>query len=342
MSDNASLEARIGRLLDAYADGAAIDVDAMTMARLAAARGRRARGPHVLFVPSRTSLVFLLLLMATLTIVGGALVAGAPSPEPEPVVPVVRGEPVEPFLGLPPIGAAISTPERGDLELSLGGRLKATSGHDRMWVFADGRLIRVLEKPYPQPVTEQRLSPEGVQLLRAALLRTAAPAQPNPEGSTTFNEAGVYWGGASIRIDDRVVPVTWSDAELPERLIDPESWLPARAWQDARAIGYVAGRYAACLGSDAKSPALDHLPQIVTDLILAHGTPIADPRTAGPLLQCFEVPTDRAREIEQALIDAGMRREQTLSATFFLGRARDVILQFLPITPDGAVMCDCG
>ena len=148
MNENAALEARIGRLFDAYADQAAVEVDPLAMARLAAAGGHTRRAFRLPFWPARVGLLFALLGIAALTVVGGTLLAGSTVRDPEPAA--IPGERVEPFLGLPPLGAAASGPERGDLELSFGGRIP-DRGFDRVWVYADGRLIWLWENPSSEP-----------------------------------------------------------------------------------------------------------------------------------------------------------------------------------------------
>ena len=69
------------------------------------------------------------------------------------------------FVGLPPVEARPSTPERGILALAI--RWCTTSpGFDGLSVFADGRLIWAVSGR----MVEQHLTPEGVELMRSELL----------------------------------------------------------------------------------------------------------------------------------------------------------------------------
>ena len=114
------------------------------------------------------------------------------------------------FIGLPPEGATPSAPESGELVLHWLGeerdpRLERRHPPPlvRAWVYADGRIIWSRGEPalrVPEGATEltsgyleQRLTPEGVELLRSevvglldrsrALLSTV-PAETVPDRST--------------------------------------------------------------------------------------------------------------------------------------------------------------
>lgn len=339
MNGNAALEARIGRLLDAYADQAAIDVDPMVMARLAAAAGDRASPPRLRFASARIALGFVLLVAVMLIVVGGTLLVVGRTPDPPQVT--VRVDGPEPFLGLPPVGVPVSSPDRADLELSFGGRI-LSHGFDRMWVYADGRIIWLWENPAPTPIKERWLSPEGIALLRAELMRTATFAEIDPDGFT--GGPGTLWGFASLRLGDRAVPVSWSDSVLPRRLVDPASWLPDSAWEDPRTFGYVAPRYAVCIYPDASDGSVNRLPSTATAPLLANGVPIVDPASGRPAPDCYEVTLAVARVINDALIESGMVRRLSHGVTFPLGGGLEpeLELRILPMTPDGEVVCECG
>jgi hypothetical protein len=338
MNGNAALEARIGRLLDAYADEAAIDVDPMVMARLAAAAGDQASAPRPLFAPARVVLGFVLLLATMLIVFGGTLLVVGRAPELQQRA--VRVDGPEPFLGLPPIGAPVSSPDRGDLELRFEGRI-LSHGFDRMWVYADGRILWLWENP-PGPIKERWLSPEGVALLRAELARTASLAEVAPDGLK--GGPGTLWGSASLRLGDRAVPVSWSDPALPRRLVDPAAWLPKSAWEDPRTFGYAAPRYAVCIWPDARDETVDRLPSTATAPLLANGVPILDPGSATPVPDCYEVTLAVARIIDDALTESGIVRRLSHGVSFPVGDPLDpeVELRILPMTPDGEVVCECG
>ena len=92
------------------------------------------------------------------------------------------------FVGLPPVGATPSTPDDGELVLRWLGRSE-THARGRYakplvhtWVYADGRVIWSEEsghssRPVPEGANElatgyleQRLTPEGVELLRSEVV----------------------------------------------------------------------------------------------------------------------------------------------------------------------------
>src|SRR5215211_4532921 len=117
------------------------------------------------------------------------------------------------FIGLPPRGAEPSTPRRGELLAFWWGSVPGDWGKSRFWVFADGRLISLREADIPEGANssstgflEQRITPEGVELLRSAVVGSDPPR------------------------------VTW----------DVMSELPRRAWADRTIRAYVPSRFAVC------------------------------------------------------------------------------------------------
>jgi hypothetical protein len=88
------------------------------------------------------------------------------------------------FYGLPPEGAEPSSPEQGELvdsfrELHVGSA----------YVYADGRVISWSEGSLPYGYREQRLTLEGVELVRsgdldlAAILHAGPDSYPGPAGA---------------------------------------------------------------------------------------------------------------------------------------------------------------
>ena len=79
------------------------------------------------------------------------------------------------FIGLAPLGATPSTPESGELEIFYwvadGPPGEGSDGRSRNWVYADGRLI---SDRFSNGLVEQRLTPEGLELLRSEILSTGA------------------------------------------------------------------------------------------------------------------------------------------------------------------------
>jgi hypothetical protein len=145
------------------------------------------------------------------------------------------------FIGLPPVGATPSTPESGELLLHWEGRTATLDGAPlvRVWVYADGRIIwsqtasrsgRISEgaNELTSGYLEQRLTPNGVELLRSevvglldrsrTLLETVPPdddPRPGPFGGLALfvpgdnGFSGVRWGWVEVRDGDRLVRLQW-------------------------------------------------------------------------------------------------------------------------------------
>jgi hypothetical protein len=213
------------------------------------------------------------------------------------------------FIGLPPIGATHSAPQSGDLVVHWqgfsatlpGGPVVGAGGPIvRAWVYADGRIIwdrrshggrssgqtpeaaNELNSGY----LEQRLTPDGVQLVRSEVaglldrsrtLLETIPADANPlwlghDGRLALfvpNDYRSVWGSVEVRDGDRLVGLDWrsndhrkgSDLEgpiaTPEQLsalrrvdtllTDPASVLPPSAWAERKVRAYVPSHYAVCI-----------------------------------------------------------------------------------------------
>jgi len=301
------------------------------------------------------------------------------------------------FIGLPPQGAAQSTPESGELVLSSWGRptslgtisAPSFSGPPmhRAWVYADGRLIWDREGDHPfggsertTGFLEQRLTPEGVELLRTEVISTGLFRHDLALVSGT----GIHWGGINVRNGDRLVEVIWATpstlgwqddsarfrAATPEearalerlnaRLTDPASWLPASAWEDLEIRAYVPSRVAVCAsGYDPSIAPWNEPPQVdsseifallpgpARDLLRAKGRRIADDDFC-----VYEVTTEEARAIAVALDVAGLERDDpevwqayTIDTPEAIRKQgwNQGLVAFLTILPHGEVICShCG
>jgi hypothetical protein len=223
-----------------------------------------------------------------------------------------------------------------------------------MRLYADGRLIwkRNLDSTTDegrlafgaiQPTTaviEQRLTPEGVELLRAAVIAGGASGTPLPgEGRTVGRGGGpglCCWGGLQLHDGKQLVDMTWSDPLLPGRLANPASWLPLSAWADQRISGYVPRQYAVCV--DVPN-GLAGVPRTARDLILAHATDPGGIWNWEPDSECYLLPTNAAREIALALDETGIHLDEVSSGLASFTRRFFVF----PVTPDGEPMCvTCG
>jgi hypothetical protein len=281
------------------------------------------------------------------------------------------------FIGLPPKGAPPSTPEHGELVLSLYGG--TTDGpRSKIFVYADGRLIwqREANLPYGANASstgflEQRLSPEGVELLRSEVVSTRLfdddltvdIAKPIP----AYNAIQVRNGDRLVRVtyhhDRGVDRLATAEQEstilrLDARLADPASWLPASAWKDRRIKAYVPSTFQVCYGPAAnihvrENRILSLFPAPAEDLLrAAPETHVSnDPGPFG----CRDMTTEAARALAQVLNDAGFDRDPFLnmwvldyafvpSVAIVPGPIENTVtIAFEPYLPHGEAICSpCG
>jgi hypothetical protein len=276
------------------------------------------------------------------------------------------------FIGLPPLGATPSAPESGELVIQYRVDLEHPDA-GRGWVYADGRLITLRRKSdlpeaanrWSSGFLEQRLTPEGIELLRSEIVSTGLFDQNQPPGST-FGGHNVI----QVRIGDRLVRV---QADFPrrlrERIAAPELWLPASAWKDRQIRAYVASRYAIYYGglfqTIERSQLLHLLPARAGDLLRAQD-PMPNPGFAGgagspiPITRYVsDLTTEEARALARALDDAGLRQKTPHAQLAYLveipgtsvdppgpakGPVRNgVFISFEPYLPHGEWECSpCG
>ncbi len=279
------------------------------------------------------------------------------------------------FIGLPPVGATPSAPESGELVIQYRVDTEGLEHPDgaRGWVYADGRLITLRHKSgLPQAANrwssgflEQRLTPEGVELLRSEIASTGLfeHHEPASRESTPHNVI-------QVRIGDRLVRV---HADFPERLrqqlSDPESWLPASAWANRHIRAYVASRYAIWYGAQFQTierprilallpaPAEDLLRD--QDAVPSHGFITGKGFRISLTRYVSDLTTEEARALAQTLDDAGIKQatpSDQLAYRFEIprtsvdlpppakGRVRNAIfITFEPYLPHGEWECSpCG
>ena len=278
----------------------------------------------------------------------------------------------EGFVTLPPVGATPSAPESGELVIQyrdLGGPPGGWG-----WVYADGRLITASGAPqavsasrpagsdvpeaanrWSSGLLEQRLTPEGVELLRSEVVST---------GLFEHHDnlpAGSIHNVIQVRIDDRLVLFHANfPKRLRERLANPASWLPASAWKDQQIRAYVPSRYEIWYRAQPqtleRSRILSLLPATAEDLLRTKEavTTQGDISTPGfpphPVTTYHSVlTTEEARAVTQALDDAGLG---SIFQSFEIpgtsvdpappekGPVRNkVFIQFLPYLPHGETVC---
>jgi hypothetical protein len=219
------------------------------------------------------------------------------------------------FIGLPPVGATPSAPENAELVLSyFGAGPEGTGGKRRSWLYADGRLVWLQDGSFPEGASpdstgflEQRLTPEGVELLRSEALSTGhwgdesppppLEGPPCPRGVSPGTVVPPATVGCLAPTpppspDEPVTVPFWLFVEAPgagrlnrvdhardldrlvERLADPASWLPPDAWASREVRAYVPSRFSVCFGAWDADPPLS--PERVLDLL---------PAAAGDLLR---------------------------------------------------------
>lgn len=238
------------------------------------------------------------------------------------------------IVGLPPVGAAPSAPKKGELVFS-STFMHSFGDHGRFHVavYADGRLIT--ERVGEHGILERRLTPEGVELMRAEVVSTGLV-----DDDLHFTGGqGLHFGGhIELRDANRVVHVTWGDGigtwrgvpgpdviketatpeqasalmRLDSRLADLASWLPASAWEDPQTKGFVPSSYSVCYqGGDEVEllRLLALLPPAAGDLLrVQENKPMPYTNLAGTFSSwCSELTTAEARKLERILDGAGVR-----------------------------------
>jgi hypothetical protein len=192
--------------------------------------------------------------------------AGEPTPTGPSVGPATDAERVG-FLGLAPEGSEVSLPASGDLVISF--EYFCCPGRS-MYVYEDGRMIWAEYNIVPEGTKgyfplppqgaddmetgylEQRLTPEGVQLLRSELVSSglfdedSSFVKKGEELSIGVRRDGQMITLRAAKADDpyQATPdVAREILRLTELLKAPEAWLPDEAWADPTIRAFVPSRY---------------------------------------------------------------------------------------------------
>lgn len=256
------------------------------------------------------------------------------------------------FAGLPSNGAHASTPATGKLVLSLN---PSTSHKWSSWsVYADGRVIwqkwnhsmdpvvipqgaRMVDTGYVQ----QRLTPQGVRLLRSRILSTGLFEH------NLWLDAGrrhprvlvrVWNGDSLVSVESVHLPYQPSRhhftketpaqaralARVEALLAHPAVRLPTTAWADREIRAFVPSRY--WFTFDRSAPDMSKLPSPARALLQK------------PLQALFAdtchvvvVTTDQARAILQALVEAGI--PPSTNQASWIGFGAPSYLHFSPALP---------
>jgi hypothetical protein len=205
------------------------------------------------------------------------------------------------LVGLPPEGATLSQPVRGEL---------VASDDDYMWhvrLYADGRLIWQHDDSL---WLERRLTPQGVDLLRS---------QPELLSHSP--------GGGQVPPFLRKVVAQFED-------------LPASAWEDARAKQYLAPLYGVC-GPQERIRALPQQAQdLLGDYTNKQAVERGEVEffAGGNGSTCPEVTLEGARELDQIVRESGFRRTGETGEDVWYGINGDSpVLVIMMLLPDGSL-----
>ena len=246
-------------------------------------------------------------------------------PRPSPTTaPAPAGGAAE----LPPVGATPSIPERGELVASISFSPHSTGvGAGSFNLYADGRLIRrglgtSLLSDLPGSV-EQRLTPDGVERVRSEFLATGLfePDEVADSGDAfiaCFCEIWVRDRGQLLSTGTPLDPPRRADPEVRRRVdrlvqfvLELDSTLPASAWEDRDFRAYVPSRYWVCMDADTANgqpPITDPFALLTQQVAAPVAQLLARARPTTGQGSCIDVTTGEARELAEALDDAGLRR----------------------------------
>jgi hypothetical protein len=254
------------------------------------------------------------------------------------------------FVGLPPEGATPSTPPTGELIARWYAHpIAGASFSGARHVYADGRVLSY-QVSRDSGWLEQRLTPEGVELVRSEIVSTglfdADVDLPTAEG-------GIWVRNGDRPVQIRVPRGSGAGHDLLLRLAALETWLPPSVWEDREAKAYIPSSYAVCVGRADSGEALPDPVQVVSlfpaPLPQLSGSPRRGndypPGPMGPGLNnidCWNVTTEQAREVAAAFDAAGIETgvENRLGLHYRLDVPEPVStavdVNVLPVLPEGA------
>lgn len=279
---------------------------------------------------------------------GGGVATGPTVTEPTVTQPTLPDGAAEAgLMGFPDEGATPSTPASGDLVFSvMFGYGEGDARRFSAFLYTDGRLIWSRLSDPVTGIVEQRLTPEGVELLRAAVLSTGLFDRDRH----LTGGHGLRFGQIQVHTGDQVVRVLWGDCCDPEssreetemptpeqaeallqldvRIEDPGSWLPASAWEDQEMRPYVPTRYSVCYDTDLGielDRVLASLPRKAEDLLRSwdrtfERLPVPLGNGNGLDIWCSDVTTEQARALASILEDAGVGSRDLGSERIFVTR----------------------
>ncbi|HEX5951218.1 MAG TPA: hypothetical protein VFZ96_09455, partial [Actinomycetota bacterium] len=220
--------------------------------------------------------------------------------------------------------------------------------------------------PTPTGLIEQRLAPEGVELIRSEVLSLGLfDGDRHLVGGYVPN-----FGWIEVRDGDRLIQLTWGDVGsgfsagpdtqatpeqaqalqgLDARLEDLSSWLPASAWVDQEPKPFVPSRYSVCYDTEpgvGLDRVLGSFPRSAEEMLrpLDRTHDVSDrygPTGMGFEIWCSTVSTDEARSLAEILdaADTGVSVSRDVFGLRYEFEQRDldatnVTLTFEPALPD--------
>ena len=252
------------------------------------------------------------------------------------------------LLNFPPRGATPSTPVQGELVVGfVFGHTSGDPGRFDLHVYADGRVIWerlgiVGVNGAPTGLIEQRLTPEGIDLVLDEVLSTGF-FHRDRDRDLIGPLGGLHSGWIEVRTD-RLERLTWGDLgtwegrqaieatasradvraleQLDARFEDLASWLPESAWEDQEYRAYVPSWYSVCYSGEGgdleRQVLLNRLPAPVGDFL--RDRDITESGFEGPLgpvsFWCSTMTTDEARAFAGVIEDAGAARNDPVLPSF--------------------------
>jgi hypothetical protein len=272
---------------------------------------------------------------------------GPSAPAPAPSTPSTRPPLPDGLTLLPPEGATPSAPETGQLLAPLPIPI---------WVYEDGRVIsaRYPTHDHWTGFLEQRLTPEGVELVRAEILALEPLSFVGTDGRVYACRGGTgnytYEDGSRDVCESpgdgpnvgSVDPTNmYADHPQYQRLSELQygapSWLPASAWADPEPKPYAPTTYQVQISGDMAAMRTALPPEIAALLTRPEQCPFP---SFGSNTLCFRVTTEEARVIAAPVrpLEPNKYDEISVDGGIFAGYS----FAFPPYLPHGSPVWCCG
>jgi hypothetical protein len=270
---------------------------------------------------------------------GNVLTPAGPAPSaatPGPSTPSPSTRPPLPdgLTALPSAGATPSAPETGQLLAPLPIPI---------WVYEDGRVIsaRWTSPDHWTGFLEQRLSPSGVELVRAEILAL----EPFPDCGAGMGNYGYADGARIVGESPGATDLCGAAfARLADLAYGAPSWLPASAWLDPDPKPFVPVRYDLEIDHFSSVPSPVDVTALLATVAPEVGKFLTRPSQCrfgdmSAFATCFEVSTDEARDLAAAL---DIPPPPNSLRGHFKTRDRAYVMEFVPYLPHDTPVWCCG